>query len=150
MNNRSDMTNSGSSKFDREANMPNQTTRRTFLQAAGLGAAALAAHGVAHGAEDVVDKDGKPIQGFEKIKKASAETSKGWEPVSDRKIRVGIVGYGFCQFGAALGFQDHPNVEVVAVSDLIPERCEAMAKATRCAKTYPSLEELVKDLGVEG
>ena len=41
MKNRSDMTNSGSSKFDREANLRNQTTRRTFLQAAGLGAAAL-------------------------------------------------------------------------------------------------------------
>src|SRR5262245_49512254 len=93
----------------------NQATRRTFLQAAGLGAAALAAHGIAYGAaEKVVDKDGKPIQGFEDIKKASAETSKGWKPISDRKIRVGIVGYGFCKFGAAFGFQDHPNVEVVA------------------------------------
>src|SRR4051794_23087196 len=84
----------------------NQTTRRTFLQAAGLGAAALAAHGVAYGAEKVVDKDGKPIQGFEDITKASAKTSKGWKPVSNRKIRVGIVGYGFCKFGAAFGFQD--------------------------------------------
>src|SRR4051794_25298299 len=73
----------------------NQPTRRGFLQAAGLGAATLAAHGVAYGAEKVVDKDGKPIQGFEDITKASAQTSKGWRPVSDRKIRVGIVGYGF-------------------------------------------------------
>ena len=37
-------------------------------------------------------------------------------------IRVGIVGYGACRFGAAFGFQDHPNVEVVAVSDLFPDR----------------------------
>src|SRR4051812_40990901 len=94
-----------------------QTTRRTLLQAAGFGAAALAALGITHGSEQVLDKDGKPIQGFEDITKASAATSKGWEPVSDRKIRVGIVGYGFCKFGAAFGFQDHPNVEVVAVSD---------------------------------
>jgi hypothetical protein len=27
-------------------------------------------------------------------------------PVSNRKIRVGIAGYGVCQFGAAFGFQD--------------------------------------------
>jgi predicted dehydrogenase len=125
------------------------TTRRTFLQAAGLGAAALTAHGVAFGAEQVVDKAGNVVQGFEDVKKASAETSKGWEPVSDRKIRVGIVGYGFCKFGAAFGFQDHPNVEVVAVSDLIADRRDGLAKATRCDKTYDSLEELVKDDTIE-
>ena len=127
----------------------NQTTRRGFLQAAGLGAAALAAHGVARGAEQVFDKDGKPIQGFEDITKASEATSKGWEPISDRKIRVGIVGYGFCKFGAAFGFQDHPNVEVVAVSDLFPDRRDGLAKACRCEKTYDSLEELVKDDTIE-
>src|SRR5512139_3611864 len=56
---------------------------------------------------------------------------KAWQPVSDRKVRVGIVGYGVCQFGAAFGFQDHPNVEIIAVSDLIPERCRALMKACR-------------------
>jgi predicted dehydrogenase len=127
----------------------NQASRRTFLRAAGVGAAALAAHSVAQGAEKIVEKDGKVIQGFEQIDKASAATSKGWEPVSDRKIRVGIVGYGFCKFGAAFGFQDHPNVEVVAVSDLFPDRREGLAKATRCKKTYDSLEELVKDDSIE-
>ena len=75
--------------------------------------------------------------------------SKAWKPVSDRKIRVGIVGYGTCQFGAAFSFQDHPNVEIVAVSDLFPDRCAALAKACRCEKTYPSLEELVKDDKIE-
>jgi predicted dehydrogenase len=127
----------------------NQTTRRAFLQVAGLGAAALATQGVAYGAEKVVDKDGKPVQGFEDITKASEATSKGWKPISDRKIRVGIVGYGFCKFGAAFGFQDHPNVEVVAVSDLFPDRRDGLAKACRCKKTYESLEELVKDDSIE-
>src|SRR5262245_32481763 len=131
------------------ADLRNQTTRRTFLQAAGLGAAALAAHGVAYGAEKIVDKYGNPVQGFEENIAASAASSKGWKPISDRKIRVGLVGYGFCKFGAAFGFQDHPNVEVVAVSDLIPDRCAGLAKAARCAKTYSSLEELVKDDHVE-
>ena len=76
-------------------------------------------------------------------------TEKKWEPVSDRKIRFGIVGYGVCEFGAAFGFQDHPNVEVVAVSDLIPERCSKLMKACRCDKSYESLEVLVKDPEIE-
>src|SRR5262245_25533410 len=87
--------------------------------------------------------------GLAAVLEPNAETSKGWKPVSDRKIRVGIVGYGFCKFGAAFGFQDHPNVEVVAVSDLFPDRRDGLAKACRCQKTYDSLEELVKDDTIE-
>ncbi len=116
------------------------SSRRSFLRTAALGAAALSA------ASSLAAE--KPIQGFEKAQDA-VDPSKGWKPVSDRKIRVGIVGYGVCRFGAEFGFQDHPNVEVVAVSDLIPERCEGLAKACRCSKTYPSLEELVKDKSIE-
>src|SRR5262245_49926555 len=133
MTNANYLANTDPLSFKREeganAERRNLATRRTFLQAAGLGAAALAAHGVAYGAEKVVDKDGNVVQGFENIQKASAETSKDWRPVSDRKIRVGIVGYGFCKFGAAFGFQDHPNVEVLAVSDLFPDRRDGLAKA---------------------
>ncbi|MCE5266560.1 MAG: Gfo/Idh/MocA family oxidoreductase, partial [Planctomycetaceae bacterium] len=33
--------------------------------------------------------------------------------------------------------------------DLIPERCAALAKACRCEKSYPSLEEMVKDDSLE-
>ena len=66
-----------------------------------------------------------------------------------RQWSVGLVGYGVCQFAAAFGFQDHPNVEVVAVSDLFPDRCAELAKVVRCGKTYPSLEELVKDDRIE-
>ena len=69
--------------------------------------------------------------------------------MSDPIIRVGIAGYGVCRFGAAFSFQNHPNVEVVAVSDLIPDRCAELAKVTKCKKTYPSLEELVKDDKIE-
>ena len=77
------------------------------------------------------------------------QNPKTWKPVSDRKVRMGIVGYGVCRFGAAFGFQDHPNVEVVAVSDLIPERREGLMKACRCDKSYDSLEVLVKDPKIE-
>lgn len=114
--------------------------RRSFLKAMGLGAAALG-FGPSRGGEP-------PIQGFEKAPTAP-DASQGWKPVSDRKVRVGIVGYGVCQFGAAFGFQDHPNVQVVAVSDLLPDRCAGLARACRCSKTYPSLEELVKDDSIE-
>jgi predicted dehydrogenase len=72
-----------------------------------------------------------------------------WKPVSDRKIRFGIVGYGVCRFGAAFGFQDHPNVEIVAVSDLIAERRAGLMQACRCEKSYESLEELIKDPTIE-
>src|SRR6187551_895383 len=115
--------------------------RRSFVQTVGLTAAALASPRLASGQD-------RPIQGFEKAKD-DPNASKGWKPVSDRKIRMGIVGYGVCQFGAAFSFQDHPNVEIVAVSDLIPDRCAGLAKACRCSNTYPSLEELVKDDHIE-
>jgi len=80
---------------------------------------------------------------------APAGGKKKWQPVSDRKVRVGIVGYGYCRFGAAFGFQNHPNVEVVAVSDLIRDRREGLMKACRCGKSYESLEALVKDPKIE-
>jgi predicted dehydrogenase len=123
--------------------MNDSTSRRSFLQALSLGAAAVGLQGAA----DAQEKK-KTIQGFEEAP-TDPNASKDWKPVSDRKIRVGIVGYGVCRFGAAFSFQDHPNVEVVAVSDLFPERCAELAKACRCQKTYPSLEELVKDDSIE-
>ncbi len=122
--------------------MPRQHhTRRAILEAMGAGAMALGLQSTA-GAAD------KPIAGFEKAK-TGAEAAQGWQPVSDRRIRVGLVGFGVCQFAAAFGFQDHPNVQVVAVSDLIPDRCAGLAKAVGCEKTYPSLEEMVKDDKIE-
>lgn len=119
-------------------------SRRDFLHRAGAlaGAAALGLQPDSHAQEK------KSIPGLEPAPN-DPNAAKGWQPVSDRKIRVGIVGYGVCQFGAAFGFQSHPNVEVVAVSDLVPGRCAALAKACRCEKTYPSLKELVKNDKIE-
>lgn len=123
--------------------MNHSTSRRSFLQAVSLGAAAVGAQGAAYAQEK-----GKTIEGFEEAP-IDPNASKAWQPVSDRKIRVGIVGYGVCRFGASFSFQDHPNVEVVAVSDLFPARCAQLAKICRCEKTYPSLEEMVKDDSIE-
>jgi len=116
-------------------------SRRAFLQATGLGAAAIGLPSIARAAE-------KPIRGFEPAPD-DPNASNEWRPVSDRKIRVGLVGYGVCKFAAAFGFQNHPNVEVTAVSDLFPDRCAELAKVVRCGKTYSSLEEMVKDDTIE-
>ncbi len=125
--------------------MNRSSSRRAFLRSAGfltIGTAAGELLGTAGGNEP--KKPGAKILGEAGVK--TTDRPKGvWQPVSDRKIRVGIAGYGVCQFGAAFGFQDHPNVTVAAVSDLIPERSANLAKVCRCAKTYPSLEEMVKD-----
>jgi predicted dehydrogenase len=118
------------------------TSRRSFLQTIGLGASALGVPAVVRAADE------KPIAGFEKAA-SDPDASKAWRPVSDRKIRVGIAGYGYCKFGAAFGFQDHPNVQVVAVTDLIPERCAGLATDCRCEKTYPSLEKMIEDDSIE-
>lgn len=77
------------------------------------------------------------------------ENQEKWEPFTDRKIRVGLVGFGVCQFSSQFGFQQHPNVEIAAVSDLFPDRCANLAKQVGCEKTYPSLEELVKDDSID-
>jgi len=121
--------------------MSKPTSRRSFLRRAGLGAAVV-------GLRTVAKATNQPrIQGFEE--EATERTTQKWEPISDRKIRMGIVGYGVCKFGAQFSLQHHPNVEVVAVSDLLPDRCQALAKACKCQKTYPSLEEMVKDDSIE-
>ena len=99
----------------------NRIYRRDFLERLGtVSLGALTANGLSARAVDAETRQGQ----------------KTWQPVSDRKVRVGIVGYGVCRFGAAFGFQDHPNVEVVAVSDLIPERRDGLMKACRCGCLY--------------
>ncbi|MDO5580236.1 MAG: Gfo/Idh/MocA family oxidoreductase [Planctomycetia bacterium] len=120
--------------------MKNELSRRAFCGTAALAAMASTA-GLVQGA-------GPKIAGFDQH---SRESQHGlpWQPKSDRKIRVGLVGYGVCQFSAQFEFQNHPNVEVAAVSDLFPDRCAALAKRVKCSKTYPSLEELVKDDSIE-
>ncbi|MGN0022110.1 MAG: Gfo/Idh/MocA family protein [Sphingobacterium hotanense] len=129
----------------------NGQSRRRFLQAIGFGAAALSLNNLGcnnanktnSGIADSNQVDLTKIAGFEKVTVDTTQ-SEGWEPFSDKKIKVGLVGHGVCKFAVAFGFQDHPNVEIVAVSDLFPDRVAEMAKIARCDKTYPSLEEMLK------
>lgn len=126
-------------------------TRRGFVDRIGLVGAALGLGGAAAGADPAgppVDAEGKVIPGFEKSQ-AGPQPGGAWQPVSDRKIRVGIAGFGICNFGAQFGFQDHPNVEVAAVTDLIPARRDGLAKACRCTKTYDSCEAMLADDSLE-
>jgi hypothetical protein len=132
---------------------PTGITRREFVERMSLAGAVFGLSGVtAAGAQDStqqpVDGRGKVVPGFEKTN-ADPNATKVWQPFSDRKIRVGIAGYGLCKFGAAFGFQSHPNVEVVAVTDLIPANRAALAKACRCEKTYSSCEEMIEDDSIE-
>jgi hypothetical protein len=123
-------------------------SRRGLLQDAGMAGALLGLVGIAHGQDLPTDAGGKVIPGFGGGQD-DPEASSEWVSFSERKVRVGIAGYGICKFGAQFGFQDHPNVEVVAVTDLIPSRCAELAKVCGCDKTYPSCEEMLEDDGIE-
>ncbi len=123
-------------------------TRRQFLHHTGIAVAGITAAGHPVLTAPAPQEGVQTIQGFDDTN-SNTDTSTVWKPTSDRRIRVGIAGYGYCQFGAAFSFQDHPNVEVVAVSDLIPERCAGLAQACRCPNTYPSLEAMLKDDRIE-
>lgn len=68
------------------------------------------------------------------------------EGASDRKIRIGVVGGNF---GRSFFWHEHPNCVVEAVSDLRPERREALQRTYRCTKAYESLEKLILDPAVE-
>ena len=123
-----------------EKEQSSTVSRRGFL-GSGLAAAGLSISLIDYlRAEDVVP-------GFDQTKTDTDDSV--WKPFSDKKVRVGIVGYGRCRFGADFGFQNHPNVEVAAVSDLIPERRDGLAAACRCEKKYDSLEEMLKDDSIE-
>ena len=118
-------------------------SRRDFFKTAaiGVGVTALGVQGA--GAAE------KKIAGFDETD-AGELKKNAWQPVSDRKIKVGIVGFGVCQFGAHFGFQNHPNVEVVAASDLFPDRCAKLAQKVGAKKTYASCEEMYeKDKEIE-
>ena len=122
--------------------MTHPFSRRNFFKGAlmSAGAAALGA---------AAQTNAPKIQGFDETN-AGKLSERPWKPVSDRKVKVGIAGYGVCKFGAAFGFQSHPNVDVVAATDLDPAACAELAKVTGAKKTYASCEEMFeKDKEIE-
>ena len=63
-----------------------------------------------------------------------------------KKIRIGVVGG---RFGAQFYWHEHPDCIVEAVSDLREDRRNHLMKTYNCSKSYPSLEELVKDKNID-
>jgi len=108
-------------------------SRRGFLSTTGANAlGAVAACGVVE---------------FLSGRAAAAEAKpSSWQKLSDRKIRIGVVGGGF---GSAFQWHRHPNCTVEAVSDLQPARREHLMKVFQCQKSYESLEQLVRDERIE-
>ncbi|MFZ4987105.1 MAG: Gfo/Idh/MocA family protein, partial [Blastocatellia bacterium] len=66
--------------------------------------------------------------------------------VASRKIRLGIAGG---RFGLQFYWHEHPDCIVEAVTDLVPERREKLMETYRCTKSYPRLEEMVKDRNID-
>lgn len=129
----------------------NKISRRSLLQGFGFGAAALGTFGMGqqlHAEGLPRDANGNVIPGFgeeDAHTRTEIQSNAGkWEPKSDRRVKVGIAGYGLCKFGASFFYQNHPNVEVVAATDLDPTRCAQLAKAVGAPRTYPSCEEMIK------
>ena len=112
--------------------------RREFL---GAGAALFAA--TALGEEYRAPEKSLGVGGFE-VTDAGRVSTKPWQPFSDRKVRVGIAGEGVCEFGSQFGYQNHPNVEVVACTDLDPKRCAKLQGRVGAKKAYPSCEEMIR------
>ena len=65
---------------------------------------------------------------------------------SAKKIRIGVVGGGF---GRSFQWHEHPNCIVEAVSDLDDGRRKSLMETYKCGKSYPSLEEMVKDKDID-
>lgn len=129
-------------------------SRRAFLQTAGmvLGAAGLGAPVGAAGAASPPPPGPAAPETTASLASPAVPPASGvsslapWQPVSDRRIRIGIVGG---RFGAQFFWHEHPNCVVEAVSDLRPDRRRHLQEVYHCPKAYPSLEELIKDPAVE-
>ena len=115
-------------------------SRKDFLGFGG--AAALLAAAGCRSAGVTSGRDAK-IQGFDEMT-AVDDLAAPWVPFSEKKVRVGIAGQGFCWFGGLFNYQDHPNVEVVACAELDPKRRENLQQTVRAPKAYASCEEMIK------
>ena len=117
-------------------------SRRGFV---GAGASLFAAAGlnaVAAGKEEKKEV----IQGFDETD-SGAKKDAVWTPYSDRKVRVGIAGEGFCNFGSAFGYQACPNAEVVACAELDAARRARLQERVKAQKAYSSCEDQARRRG---
>jgi len=73
----------------------------------------------------------------------AAASSKGAiaGDTEEKRIRIAVVGGNF---GATFWWHEHPHCVVTAVTDLIPDRRERLARRYGCENAYPSLEVMLK------
>src|SRR5690554_1176289 len=79
--------------------------RRSFLKSMGIVVPALTLMGCSSTRKVTKAMEILPdnVPGFEH-EAATAATYEGWVPVSDRKVKFGIIGQGASRFGSAFGF----------------------------------------------
>lgn len=65
---------------------------------------------------------------------------------SQRKVRMGVVGG---RMGSNFHWHVHPDAEVTAVADIIPDRRQHLMQRYQCETAYETLEELVRDRNVD-
>lgn len=110
---------------------PAGITRRDFLRDTSFLAAGIAA--AAH----------RPASARETTAPAPRASSSG--PAFGKvaaPVRIAIVGGNF---GAQFYWHEHPQCQVVAVADLLPERLAFLQETYRCPRGYASLDDLLND-----
>ena len=89
------------------------------------------------------DKYGKIIDGFGDSNPGPLQ-DKPWEPFSEKKVRMGIAGEGYCNFGSEFGYQSHPNSVVVAVAEISPKKRALLQERTKALRAYETCEEMIE------
>jgi predicted dehydrogenase len=77
---------------------------------------------------------------------AAAKWSVAHADEGRSKVRLGVIGG---RFGCGFQFHEHPGCIVEAVSDLRPERRQALMTTYGCGKSYESLEKLLLDPAID-
>ena len=94
--------------------MTDHPSRRDFLQSSGLGLASVSA--------------------------LLAQAGQPYRPEVGKRVRIAVVGGGF---GTQFQWHEHPDCDVVAVTDLRPDRRARLQKVYGGDTAYDSLEEMV-------
>lgn len=119
-------------------------SRRGFLRAGGLALTGIGLFPALASAREAQEEVVPTGMLAEDVPTTAAEIMGGTG--SGKKIRIGVVGG---RFGAQFHWHQHPNCIVEAVSDLIPKRRETLMQVYSCSRSYPSLEELIKDPDID-
>jgi predicted dehydrogenase len=65
------------------------------------------------------------------------------------KIGIGVIGAGIWGESHARVFSAHPDVRLVAVCDVVPDKAQALAKKYGVAKTFTDYNQMLKDPEVQ-